>query len=84
MATTKSFTIGGAWVRVASGRGGGSLVRMDADGPFRFCITVGSATTPPELEVSEGHPATGSASFPIVAAQHVWAAASSTARLTVT
>ena len=84
MAVTKNFTIGpGSWTRIASGHGDGSIVKVDG-GPFVLAVTVGKASVLPEIPVLAGHRFDATAEIPIVAAQHLWACASTSTQITVT
>lgn len=84
MAATQNFTVGPAWVRIASGRHEGQLVKVEGSGPFYICTTVGVATMPPELAPLRGHPVSGVIDLPLVGQQHLWASAQTSTQMTVT
>lgn len=84
MATTTNFTVGPAWVHVASGRADGQVVKIETEGDFFIAVSVGGRSLPPDIPALSGHRITGKTSIPLVAAQHLWACASTPKQITVT
>ena len=83
MATTRNFTVNAtAWTLIASGTG--QTIKVEGDGSFVLCITVGSPSVRPEIPVGQGHRFRLTAEIPLVAKQQLWASASTTRQITVT
>lgn len=85
MATTQNFPVGaGAWVRIASARPDGQVVKVQGAAQFVLAVTVGHKDEAPEFAPLSGHRFTTIADLPIVGKQHLWASSATSQTLTVT